>query len=510
MAIIYHEKSQTFHLFNAEISYVFMVLQNHQLGQLYFGKRIHDREDFSYLLELKDRPMSVCVFEGDLNFSLEHIKQEYPSYGSGDMRYPAFTVAQENGSRISEFVYSGHTIKNGKPELNGLPATYVEQEDEAATLEVNLQDTVSGTELVLRYTIFRDFPVITRNVCFKQNSGTKVFLERAMSLSLDLPDMDYEMIELTGAWARERYVKTRKLEHGIQPVYSMRGCSSAHYNPFIALKRPEATENSGEVIGFSLVYSGNFLAQVEVDTYNVTRVTTGINPENFSWQLRNGESFETPEAVMAYSEDGLNGMSHIFHRLYQSRLARGKWRDLERPILINNWEATYFDFNETKILEIAKCAKQLGIELFVLDDGWFGNRNGDKSSLGDWYVNLEKLPNGISGLANQIEELGMKFGIWIEPEMINKESKLYQEHPDWVLNTPGRRMSHGRNQFVLDFSREDVIEGIYSQLESVFQDAPISYVKWDMNRSMTEVYSQAASPEEQGTIMHKYILGVYK
>ena len=510
MAIIYHEKSQTFHLFNEEISYVFMVLQNQQLGQLYFGKRIHDREDFSYLLELKDRPMSVCVFEGDINFSLEHIKQEYPSYGSGDMHYPAFTVAQENGSRISEFVYSGYTIKKGKPGLEGLPATYVEQEDEAGTLEVYLKDSLSGTQLVLRYTIFRDFPVITRNARFEQNGGTKVFLERAMSLSLDLPDMDYEMVELTGAWARERYVKTRKLEHGIQSVYSMRGCSSAHYNPFIALKRPETTENSGEVIGFSLVYSGNFLAQAEADTYNVVRVTMGINPECFSWQLKKGEFFETPEAVMVYSADGLNGMSHTFHKLYQSRLARGKWRDLERPILINNWEATYFGFNECKILEIAKCAKQLGIELFVLDDGWFGKRNDDTSSLGDWYVNLEKLPNGIPGLAKQIEELGMKFGIWIEPEMINKESRLYKEHPDWVLSTPGRRMSPGRNQFVLDFSREDVVNGIYSQLENVFQDAPVSYVKWDMNRSMTEVYSQAASPEEQGAIMHKYILGVYK
>ncbi len=510
MAIIYHEKSQTFHLFNAEISYVFTILQNHQLGQLYFGKRIHDREDFAYLLELKARPMSACAFEGDRNFSLEHIKQEYPSYGTGDMRYPAFTILQENGSRISDFVYSGHTIKNGKPALDWLPATYVEQENEAETLEVYLQDSVSGTKLILRYTIFKDFPVITRNVRFEQNVDTKVCLERAMSLSLDLPDMNYEMIELTGAWSRERYVETRKLAHGIQAVYSMRGCSSANYNPFIALKRPETTENSGEVIGFSLIYSGNFLAQAEVDTYNITRVTIGIHPENFSWQLEKGDSFETPEAVMVYSKDGLNGMSHIFHRLYQSRLARGKWRDLERPILINNWEATYFDFNESKILEIAECAKQLGIELFVLDDGWFGKRNDDTSSLGDWYVNLEKLPNGVSGLEKQIEKLGMKFGLWIEPEMINKESKLYKEHADWVLNTPNRNMSHGRNQFVLDFSREDVVDGIYDQLENVFQDAPISYVKWDMNRSMTEVYSQAASPEEQGTIMHKYILGVYR
>lgn len=510
MAIIYHESSQTFHLFNGEISYVFMVLKNHQLGQLYFGKRIHDREDFSYLLELKDRPMSACVFEGDRTFSLEHIKQEYPAYGNGDMRYPAYTIAQENGSRISEFVYSGYTIKNGKPGIEQLPATYVEQENEAETLEVSLEDSVSGTRIVLRYTIFEDFPVITRNVRFEQNAAAKVSLERAMSLSLDLPDMDYEMVELAGAWARERYVEKRKLKHGIQAVYSLRGCSSANYNPFIALKRPETTERSGEVIGFSLIYSGNFLAQAEVDTYDTTRITIGIHPESFSWQLGKGDFFETPEAVMVYSENGLNGMSHVFHGLYQSRLVRGKWRDAQRPILINNWEATYFDFEESKILEIAECAKNLGIELFVLDDGWFGKRNNDTSSLGDWYVNLEKLPNGISGLARQIENMGMKFGLWIEPEMINKDSRLYREHPDWVLSVPNRRMSHGRNQYVLDFSREDVIDGIYGQLENIFKDAPISYVKWDMNRSMTEVYSQAAPPDEQGTIMHRYILGVYR
>lgn len=510
MAILYHESSQTFHLFNEKISYIFTVLKNRQLGQLYFGKRVHDREDFSYLLELRDRPMSACVFEGDKKFSMEHIKQEYPSYGSGDMRYPAYTAVQENGSRISEFVYAGHKIKSGKPALLNLPATYVEAEDEAETLEVYLEDAVSGTGMTLRYTIFRDFPVITRNVRFEQNAEKTVVLERAMSLSLDLPDMDYEMIELTGAWARERNVKTRKLEHGIQAVYSMRGCSSANYNPFLALKRQETTENSGEVIGFSLVYSGNFLAQAEADTYHVTRVTMGIHPEGFSWPLGKGDFFETPEAVMVYSEDGLNGMSRTFHKLYQSRLARGKWRDLERPILINNWEATYFDFHEAKILEIAKCAKQLGIELFVLDDGWFGKRNDETSSLGDWYVNLEKLPNGITGLAEQIEKMGMKFGLWIEPEMVNMESRLYREHPDWVLKTPDRRMSHGRNQYVLDFSREDVVDGIYRQLESIFKDAPISYVKWDMNRSLTEVYSQTALPEQQGTIMHKYILGVYR
>ncbi|MBO5484715.1 MAG: alpha-galactosidase [Lachnospiraceae bacterium] len=510
MSIIFHKTSKTFHLYNNKISYIFMILRNGQLGQLYFGERIHDREDFGYLLEIQDRPMAACAYEENRSFSLEHIKQEYPSYGTGDMRYPAFTIAQENGSRISDFVYSGYHIFAGKPKLPGLPATYVEQEAEADSLEVYLEDELTDTRMTLRYSIFNDMALISRNVRFEQKGETSVTLERAMSLSIDLPDKNYEMIELTGAWSRERYIKSRKLEHGIQSVYSLRGCSSANYNPFIALKRPETTENSGEVIGFSLVYSGNFLAQTEVDTYDVTRVTLGIHPENFSWPLAKGESFETPEAVMVYSNNGLNGMSQIFHKLYQKRLARGTWRDRERPILINNWEATYFDFNEEKILQIAETAQKTGIELFVLDDGWFGKRNDDTSSLGDWYVNLEKLPNGIAGLAKKVEQLGIRFGLWIEPEMVNKDSDLYRNHPDWVLATPGRRMSHGRNQYVLDFSREEVVDGIFRQLEKIFADAPISYIKWDMNRSMTEVYSRAVSPKEQGMVMHKYILGVYR
>lgn len=510
MSILFHENSQTFHLYNDKISYIFKILRNGQLGQLYFGERIHDKEDFDYLLEMRNRPMAACTYEGNQDFSLEHIKQEYPSYGTGDMRYPAFTILQQNGSRISDFVYLRHQIDAGKPKLTGLPATYIEQADEAETLEICLKDELTDTRLVLRYTIFHSMAVITRNARFEQQGETSVTLERAMSLSLDLPDKNYDMIELTGAWSRERYIKSRKLEHGIQSVYSLRGCSSANYNPFLALKRPETTESSGEVIGFSLIYSGNFLAQTEVDTYDVTRVTLGIHPENFSWPLNKGDSFETPEAVMVYSRDGLNGMSQIFHRLYQKRLARGIWRDQERPILINNWEATYFDFHEEKILQIAESAQKLGIELFVLDDGWFGKRNDDTSSLGDWYVNLEKLPDGIAGLAEKVEKLGIRFGLWIEPEMVNKDSDLYRKHPDWVLATPGRRMSHGRNQYVLDFSREEVVDGIFRQLETVFADAPISYIKWDMNRSMTEVYSQTVSPGEQGMIMHRYILGVYR
>lgn len=510
MAIVYHESSKNFHLYNDKISYIFTVLKNGQLGQLYFGKRITDRESFNHLLELYPRPMSVCPYEGDLAFSMEHIKQEYPSYGSGDMRYPAYTIQQKNGSRISAFAYKDHKIYPGKPKLAGLPATYVEQENEAVTLEVVLEDQVTQTELVLTYTIYEDFAAIARNARFHHMGEEAVVLDRAMSLCVDLPDKEYEMIELTGAWSRERSVKTRKLEHGIQAVYSMRGCSSHHYNPFLALKRPQTTEFDGEALGFSLVYSGNFLAQAEVDTYDVTRITLGIHPDTFSWKLKKGDTFQTPEAVMVYSDEGLNGMSQTYHELYRKRLARGTWRDKPRPILINNWEATYFDFTEEKLLNIAEAAKEIGIELFVLDDGWFGKRNDDHSSLGDWYPNLEKLPEGITGLAKKIEALGMKFGLWFEPEMTNQDSDLYRAHPDWVLATPQRTMSHGRNQLVLDFSKPEVVQAIYEQMEKVLKEAPISYIKWDMNRSISEIYSHGADAQEQGTIFHRYMLGVYR
>ena len=510
MAICFRETAKEFHLYNEKISYILTVLENGQLGHLYFGKRLKDRESFAHMLNFRARPMSVCAFEHNLDFSMEHIKQEYPVYGAGDMRYPAIEVQQENGSRISEFIYQGHRIYKGKPELEGLPATYVEQDDEADTLELYLKDQLTGTEMILFYTIFVNVPAIARSAKIMQTGEEEIVLNRVMSVSVDFPDKEFEMIELTGAWSRERSVKIRKLEHGTQSVYSMRGCSSHHYNPFLALKRRETTEGNGEVYGFSLVYSGNFLAQADVDTYDTTRITMGIHPDTFSWTLKKGESFQTPEAVLVYSDQGLNGMSQAYHTLYRSRLAKGYWRDKERPILINNWEATYFDFDEEKIVSIVKTAKSLGVELFVLDDGWFGERNDDTRSLGDWYPNLEKLPDGITGIAKRVEAEGMKFGLWFEPEMVNKNSRLYREHPDWILGDKGRRLSHGRNQYVLDFSRDEVVDAIFGQMYKVLSEAPISYVKWDMNRSMSEVYSAGVGSGDQGKVLHRYILGVYR
>ncbi|MDD6514149.1 MAG: alpha-galactosidase [bacterium] len=509
MAIKFHESTKEFHLYNEQISYIIRVLENGQLGHVYYGKHITDKEDFGYLIEYARRDMAPYPFEGNSTFSLEHLKQEYPTFGSGDTRYPAFELEREDGSRTVDFKYKKHEIFKGKKGIEGLPAVYVESEEEADTLEIVLEDKLIHTQILLSYTIFKDIPVITKHVRFSCEHSEGITLLNCMSGCLDLPDKEYEMVELAGTWSRERHPHTRELNYGVQSVYSMRGCSSHQFNPFLMLKRKNADEFSGEVLGFSLVYSGDFLAQVEVDNFDVTRVVLGIHPNEFRWELKQGESFQTPEMVMVYSENGMNGMSQVYHELYRTRLARGTWRDKERPILINNWEATYFDFNEEKILDIAKKAKDIGVELFVLDDGWFGKRNWDNCSLGDWYPNLEKLPNGITGLAKKIEEMGMKFGLWFEPEMTNKDSDLYREHPDWLLADTRRQYCHSRNQYVLDFSKKEVVDHIHAQMRAILKDAPVSYVKWDMNRAFSEVFSNGNGRSWQGKVRHKYILGVY-
>lgn len=510
MPIIYNEKTREFHLYNQEISYIIKILDNDQPGQLYYGKRLTHREDFSHLFEYAMRDMSPYAFEGNSTFSLENIKQEYPTFGCGDMRFPAYEIERENGSHVVEFVYKEHKIYNGKPKLEGLPATYVESDDEAQTLELVLEDTSINTRIVLLYTIYEAFPVIARSVRFECDSDEKITLLSAMSACVDLPDKDYEMIDLAGVWARERHVRRHKLDYGIQSIYSMRGCSSYQFNPFLALARENADEFQGQVYGFSLVYSGNFLAQTEVDNYDTARVMMGIHPNGFKWTLGKGESFQTPEMVMVYSEAGLNGMSQTFHKLYRTRLARGTWRDKVRPILINSWEAFYFDFDAPKLLGLADAATDLGMELFVLDDGWFGKRDDSTSSLGDWYPNEEKLKGTLKELAEKINAKGLKFGLWIEPEMTNKDSDLYRAHPDWLLAEQGKRICHSRTQYVLDFSKKEVREYIGDMLENLLAEVPVSYIKWDMNRTFSEVFSNGNDREYQGKVCHKYILGVYE
>ena len=512
MPIVYHEKAREFHLYNNQISYIMQIMKNDQISNLYYGSRIRDKGNFSYLVKTKYCSEAAYTSEKEeQKLSLQYIQQEYPSYGTSDFRYPAFCIKQNNGSRITNFTYKSHEIFPGKKQLSGLPATYVENEDEATTLEIKLVDALINTELVLSYTIFEGLPVITRNVRFINLGVATICLERVMSACVDLPDDDFTMIHLVGAWGREHYVKERELDEGIQGIYSMRGSSSAEHNPFIALRRNNTTQFSGEVYGFSLVYSGNHLEQVEVDHNNMTRVIIGIHPDTFQWELAVGEMFQTPEVVMVYSDKGLNGMSQTFHQLFRTRLVRGYWRDKARPVLVNNWEATQTDFTEEKILHLAVKAKELGIEMLVLDDGWFGDRDGEESGLGDWYVkNNKKLPDGIEGLADKIESIGLKFGLWFEPEMVNKDSDLYRQHQDWIIHTPGRFQSPSRFQYVLDFSRKEVIDYIYDLMDKCLSKAKISYVKWDMNRYITECYSVAQLPEHQGKIFHQYVLGVYE
>lgn len=507
MPIIFHETSRTFHLYNDTMSYIFQILKNEQLGQLYAGKRIHDRDEFSALWEIRYRDMSPCLYPGDYMFSLENIKQEYPSFGTGDMRNPAFDIEQENGSHVSVFTYQSHVITKGKKNISGLPTSYVEGQEDAQTLCITLFDEVLQTQIDLYYTIFEHLPIITRHVEFIHQGKTPITIRKAMSINLDLPDAAYEMMTLPGAWGRERHIQSAPLHVGIQQMQSMRGHSSGNMNPFIALRRKETVESVGEVWGFTFLYSGNFLASVEVDTYETSRIMMGIHPQQFSWTLQKEECFCTPEAVMVLGTQGLNSMSQAFHTFFQDHVTRGRYHKQPRPILINNWEATYFNFNEEKILQLAQKAKEAGIELLVLDDGWFGKRNDDRTSLGDWFADTKKLPDGIASLAKKVQALGLQFGLWFEPEMVSEDSCLYREHPDYVLGDPSRTLTLGRNQYVLDFSRPEVVDHIAEQMYQILDEAPISYIKWDMNRSMTEVFSRTS--KEQGRVYHAFILGLY-
>ncbi|MCH1625037.1 alpha-galactosidase [Ferdinandcohnia quinoae] len=509
MNIYVNEQLKQFHLTNGSISYIFNVLKNGSLGQMYFGKAIRHREDFSHL-QVNDvpTPASCHYDQNDPAFSLETTRQEYPVVGKGDFREAAIEMENSEGRAGNMFSFQSYTITQGKPKLIGLPATYA-KENEATTLIITLLDKKIGSELHLMYTIFHDYPVITRSVNVKNIGKSMLSLKRIMSASIDLPHQDFTMVHLAGTWSRERHIKERDLVQGIQSISSIRGASSHHHNPFIALKKKEATEHESEVFGFNFVYSSNFLAQVELDHYDVARVMMGIHPHQFNWKLGSEECFQAPEVVMVYSNKGLNGMSQAYHELYRNQLIRDPWKTNERPILINNWEATYFDFDEEKLVNIAESAQELGIELFVLDDGWFGKRNDDTSSLGDWFENETKLPNGVDALARKINDLGLKFGLWFEPEMVNPDSQLYQNHPDWIVGRPGEHVVFGRNQLVLDFSRTEVVQYLYERMATIIRKTNLSYIKWDMNRNITDAYSSALSIDQQGEFYHRYMLGVY-
>ena len=509
MAIVYDASSKTFNLSTSKTSYVLKVLGSNHVAHVYWGKKIKAK-NLDYVLRSKNWGSFLTNTDNIDDFMLEMTPQEYPGYGSTDLRTPAVELQFSDGTSATDFRYESHNIYAGKNKLNNLPATYVEDENEAMTLELTLVDSLKNVKLILSYSVFEEFDAITRSVKIINESNEDVNINRVLSANVDFRDSDYELLQLSGAWARERHIIRKEIRSGSQSIGSRRGSSSHAQNPFMALVRKDTTEQHGEVYGFSLIYSGNFLANVEVDMYENARAQIGINPFDFTWLLKSKEEFIAPEAVLVYSNEGLTGMSHIYNCLYGKRLCKGKYRDEVRPILINNWEATYFDFNETKIKEIAREATNLGMELFVLDDGWFGKRDDDNSSLGDWFVNEEKLKGGLNKLATEINEMGLQFGLWFEPEMVSPISELYKEHPDWCIHIPGRNRSEARRQLILDYSREDVCNYKIEKISEVLSSAPISYVKWDMNRNMSEIGSAKLPANRQREVAHRYILGLYK
>ena len=509
MSIEYNEQENLFHLKTKSSSYLIQILrEKYPVHAGWFGAVRTWRG--SRPVQIHDRSFSPNPEAGDRSFSLDSIPLEFSAWGRTDLRPPALYVEQEDGSTSVDLFYKEHRIVAGKPGLKGLPAVYVEDPSEADTLVITLKDPLTGLLCDLIYTVFRDRDVITRSTRIRNGGSKPLKLKDVMSFSLDFDSSAYKMIQLSGAHNRERHILTRSLTPGTQSIDSRRGTSSHQQNPFLALASEGADEDSGVVYGFNLVYSGNFLAAVHVDQFDSARVMMGVNPFDFQWKLEPGEEFQSPEAVMVRTSGGLGEMSRIFHDLYSSRLIRGEFRNRERPVLINNWEATYFDFDSETILSLAEEASKLGIELFVLDDGWFGSRDDDRTSLGDWFPHRKKLPDGIKALAEKIIAKGLRFGIWFEPEMISEESRLFEEHPEWCLQVKGRPLSHSRSQLVLDFSRQDVRDYITSTLITILKENPISYVKWDMNRHLTEVGSLELPADRQRETAHRYILGLYE
>lgn len=508
MAIYFDEVTQQFHLQAGQTSYVIQVHKGAYLIHRYFGRRLLNPKIEQPLITV-DRAFSPNPDPLDDTFSLDTVPLEYPVFGSSDFRLPAFEAELHDGSSIVDLRYKTYRIFSGKPKLDGLPATYVEHENEAQTLEIDLLDETLQLTVTLRYTAFLSHSIIARSVSVANCGQHDVKLKRVLSAVCDFPNGSYNILHLPGAHAREREVSVLPVGRMAQLLESRRGASSHQQNPFFALVSPNTTEDSGEIFAFSFVYSGNFLMGVDPDQYGMIRAMVGINPFGFAWQLKPGETFHAPEALLGYSQQGLGSMSRDFHRLFRTRLVRGTFRDQVRPVLINNWEATYFTFDQETLLDLGRSASKLGIELFVLDDGWFGHRDNDRSSLGDWKIDFRKLPEGLQSLEKGLRDQNLKFGIWVEPEMVSPDSDLYREHPDWCLHVGDRSRSLGRHQLVLDFSRSDVQEAILDQLTHLLQSAPIQYVKWDMNRHMTEVGSVAWPKDQQSEVGHRYILGLY-
>ena len=510
MSVHVNEEHKLFHLQTANTSYIFQILENGGAGQLYYGAKIPVKAAYTNLASREEHDCTNTLTVDQSDFQLELIKQEYAGLGKGDYRYPAYQITYPNGSRTSEFEYTGYEVADGKERLKNMPSAFDDQGDDSQTLTVTFKDALANLVLQLHYTVFEKEDVIVRSATFINRGQEAVTLDRALSLQLDLPDHDYDMLQFSGSWARERHLIRTPLRSGIQSIGSLRVASSHQQNPFFALARPHTDNHQGAAFGFNFIYSGNFIDSVEVDQFDTTRVLVGINPDDFGWKLANGESFQTPEAVMTYTSDGLSQMSQQLGAFYQDHLINQHFAHQDRPILINNWEATFMDFNEAKLMKIVDQADKLGIEMFVLDDGWFGHRDDDKSSLGDWFVDQKKFSNGISGFADRVHDKGMKFGLWFEPEMISIDSKLYEKHPDWMIATPGRQGTPARNQFVLDMTRQEVVDYLFEHISAIIKQTKLDYIKWDMNRNITEMYGAKLPADQQLEFPHRYILGVYQ
>ena len=507
--ITFNQETKVFHLTNGRISYLMEIDNAGVLNHVYFGKAIRQYHgNLSY--PRMDRGFSGNLPDTtDRTYSRDTIPQEFSGNGSMDYRLPATVIRQADGNCSAAFLFKDFRIELGKPKLEGLPATFVDNDDEAQTLIITLEDNEANVEIDLLYSIYRDYDIIARSTHVRNVGYQYINLEKIASLQLDFVAKDFDSICLPGAHANERHIERQSVGYGIQTFESRRGTSSHQMNSFLALVDKTTDEFQGDAYGFNFVYSGNHSFEVEKDQLAQIRLLVGINDDNFSWELVSGKSFQTPEVLMTYSDKGLNGMSQAFHGIIRDRLVRSKYKYQERPILVNNWEATYFDFDEAKLRPIVDEAKNLGIEMFVLDDGWYGHRNNDTSSLGDWYINKEKFPNGLKGFADYVHAQGLKFGIWLEPEMISIDSELYREHPDYLMSVPGRKPSPSRSQFILDMGRREVRDNIFKQLDALFAGGYIDYVKWDMNRHISDVYSLGLSFERQGETLHRYILGVY-
>ena len=506
MGIIYCEKDRIFTLQTKNTTYQMQVDRYGFLLHLYYGKKTDGCME--YLLTYYDRGFSGNPYDAgeDRTYSMDTLPQEFPCYGNGDFRSTAFAVENADGSMSCDLRYKSHKIFDGKYNLQGLPAVYA-SEEEAQTLEILMEDPVTGVKVVLLYGVLPAQDIITRSVSVKNESSGKIYLNKIESASLDFLYGDYELLTFYGRHAMERNVQRVPVVHGTQKIGSVRGTSSHQYNPMMILAEKETTEDKGNCYAMSFVYSGCFQGEVLKDQLNQTRMMLGLQEEAFRYPLETGEMFQAPEVILSYSSEGMNRLSQNLHHCIRQHICRGKYKEEIRPILINSWEAAYFDFTGDTIYELAKAAKEVNIDMLVMDDGWFGKRDDDNSGLGDWFVNEKKLGGTLGNLIKRINDLGVKFGIWIEPEMVSEDSDLYRKHPDWALTVPGRNPVRSRNQLVLDFSRKEVVDEIYDQICKVLDQGNIEYVKWDMNRSLMDVYSSVT--RDQGRVLHDYVLGLY-